>query len=107
MKFVRCGWNLEPELRAAREHPEKSPSLLLSAKVCAGRANFSERGSPGLPLSSTGRGNEGARCIDMGNTLNTHIGNTSIFAGRSPNSKKNCYTLRRKPLKAQLAGFAT
>src|SRR5437773_8439059 len=28
-------------------------------KVCAGRANFSERGSPGLPLPSTGRGNEG------------------------------------------------
>src|SRR5438034_4620551 len=33
--------------------------VLLSAKVCAGRANFSERGSPGLPLPSTGRGNEG------------------------------------------------
>src|SRR5206468_5144392 len=40
------------------EHTE-SISVLLSVKVCAGRANFSERGSPVLPLPSTGRGNEG------------------------------------------------
>ena len=34
-------------------------TVLLSVKVFAGRANFSERGSPGVPLPSTGRGNEG------------------------------------------------
>ena len=34
-------------------------NLSISAEIVAGRANFSERGVSGLPLPSTGRGNEG------------------------------------------------
>ena len=58
-------------------------------------------------LPPWGRGLGWVARIDMGNTLSTHMGNTSIFVGRSLQSHKNCYTLRRKPLKAQLTGFAT